>query len=422
MRRDVRIFIIGVVILVFLSTFLYHHLPIKGYYGPPGMDDIFDGKGHGKDGWKDAFNHTHNGNWNDWMENWQDKYNKTSNEFKEKWRNVNHEFRKAAKRHAFIGSLSYENGYCVGNFIKFLFNNTDIVDYTLIRNENITVFNFIHIDGFEPISDPIIHGVVWRVNGENASIEIHDNPIALLKIKTWKSPQRITFYPNDNINVTLRNNNSITLKGLINGTIILASKGEIEVSNTSINVTVEESRGCILFLAQPYMNNSVYLQNHHRYEDRIWNHIAKKKVFARILVDDENKTDEMVFLNGSATCIASKNHVRIEINATGEGKTIVIDLSNRIFNVSKIKVMIDGENISSEDYNDILNETGGIPKYAVINGSNGLLTIVYIPHFSDHTIEISTASAEASIPETPGFELIILLSAIFIILSMRRKH
>lgn len=41
----------------------------------------------------------------------------------------------------------------------------------------------------------------------------------------------------------------------------------------------------------------------------------------------------------------------------------------------EIKIVVDGENISFEDYDGILNETDGIAKYTVINGSNGLIVI-----------------------------------------------
>jgi len=423
MRKDI---VIGFVLFISLLASIYPQTSLKASGFPPGMDDMFGGdKNTGKDGWQDVFNHTHNNqDWHSWMENWQDKYNQTSKGFKEKWKNVNHEFRKAAGKHAFIGSLSYENGYGVGSFIKFLFNDTEIVDYTVIRDENITVFNFVHIDGFHPINDPIVHGAVWRLDGDNASIEIHDNPVALFKIKTRFYSQRITFYLNDNIHVASSSSNSVHLNGLINGTIILAGRGDIEVSNTSIIVRVEGSKGCILFLAEPYINNSVCIHNYWKYEERIRNSIAKGKIFARILVDNSNSSDSMLFTNGSINCIASKNHIEVTVNSSGEGKIIVVDVSNRVLNLSsddEIKIVVDGENISFEDYDDILNETGGIAKYTVINGSNGLIVIVYIPHFSVHTIDISKETA--SIAATPGFELFIVFFAIItVILVIQRKH
>ena len=88
MRKDIRLLIIGLLMFMFFSIVFCPQISVKGYSGPPGMDDIFGDKNTRKDRWQDAFNHTHHQDWHNWTENWQNKYNNTSNGFKEKWRNV----------------------------------------------------------------------------------------------------------------------------------------------------------------------------------------------------------------------------------------------------------------------------------------------------------------------------------------------
>ena len=425
MRRDFKILSIWIVMLMLLILYSPIQQSSNGRgFSSPSMNDIFGNASNVKSKWWEVFNqtpHIHKDmeqEWHNWTAKWQKKFNKTSEEFKAKWKEANTAFRRMMKIHALLGGFSYENGYGVGNFVKFMFNDTDIVDYTVIRDENITVFNFVHVENFHPIDGPVVNGAVWRVNGENASIEIHDNPVALLKIKTV--PRTITFYPSEGMNVEL-DNNSAYITGAINGTIILAGEGGIELSNGSVKVRVESSKGCVLFLAEPEINNSVCVHRH--CERVITKHIVKGKIFARVLVNDTNSSDGMVFINGSINCLTFKHRVRVEVNGSGEGKSVVIDISNRVLRINdtnRLKVFVDGKEINIGNYTDVLNETGIMPKYAIINGSNGIIVIVYLPHFSIHTIDIYAESYENR-STIPGFEAVFVVLSIIVAVILKRK-
>ncbi|RLF54347.1 MAG: hypothetical protein DRN13_02705, partial [Thermoplasmata archaeon] len=142
-----------------------------------------------KKGWWERFRHRFNESfieeeWRNWTKKWEEKFQNLSEKVKRLWRNATKNFEKAKMNHSFIGGMEYENGYCIGNFVKFLYDEGDIVDYTILREDNITVFDFVRIEGFSPTEEPSVHGAVWRVRGADAEIEVHDNPLALLKIKT----------------------------------------------------------------------------------------------------------------------------------------------------------------------------------------------------------------------------------------------
>ena len=86
--------------------------------------------------------------WNKWQQKWQEKFNETSEKFKEMWKNVTKKFQEMKEDHRFVGRLSYENGYCAGSFVRFLYDEGDIIDYTIVREVNITVFNFVYVSNF----------------------------------------------------------------------------------------------------------------------------------------------------------------------------------------------------------------------------------------------------------------------------------
>ena len=425
MRRDFKILSIWVAVqmLLILYSPIQQLSSGKGFVSSS-MDDVFKNASDVKSKWWMVFNRTSHHEemeqeWHNWITKWRKKFNETSEEFKVKWKKANTAFKRMMKIHALLGGFSYENGYGVGGFVKFMFNDTDIVDYTVMRDENITVLNFVHVEDFHPVDDPVVNGAVWRVNGENANIEIHDNPVALLKIKTI--PRTITFYPSEEMNVEL-DNNSAYITGAINGTIILAGEGGIDLSNGSVKVRVESNRGCVLFLAEPLINNSVSI--HRNCEKAITKHIVKEKIFARVIVNNTNSSDGMVFINGSINCLTFKHRVRVEVNGSGEGKSVVIDISNRVLRINdadKLKVFVDGEETNPGNYTDVLNETGVMPKYAIINGFNGIIVIVYLPHFSIHTIDIYAESYENH-STIPGFEAVFAVSSIIAAVILKRKR
>ncbi len=373
--------------------------------------------------------------WNEWQRKWQERFNETSESFKKAWKNATKNFQKMKQNHSFIGRLNYENGYCVGNFIKFLFDEGDIVDYTLIRDENVTVFDFVHISGFAP-GEPETHGSVWKVKDSDTTVEIHDNPIALLKIKAVSS---ITIDLNlaDNIFASSYKNSSNIIKiyGEIEGKIILAGNGNFtEISNDTVSISVD-NEGMLLFMASPLPDVSINVNHQEEYEEKLAEAIKNGKVCARLMVQPNNETDNMIFSDANISCNTFKNKIRVILNSSGEGKVVVIDVHEDVLNLSKdIVVTLDNLTIPmAKDYDDILNiEENETAEYLVLSGANGIQVLVAIPSFSTHTIEIYASQSPAApetgeeIKETPGFEiamvLISLVAAIILVLSISKRR
>lgn len=357
--------------------------------------------------------------WNRWQERWRERFNRTSDELKGHWKNATKNFQKMKKNHSLVGRLIYDEGYCAGNFIKFLFDDGDIVDYTVIRDENITVFDFVHISNFSP-DEPQTHGSVWRARGENASIEIHDNPLALFKIRA-RSSISIEFNLADNVSADFYRNTSniIRIQGDIEGRVVLAGDGNLTISNDTIFAYIE-NEGMVLFMAFPLPDISVNASNQMEYEKKLSEAIGRGRICARIMAQLNNETDSMIFSDANITCNTFKNRVRVRITSGGEGKVVVIDIHSSVINVSKnITVKLDDVPIPIADsYDEVLdireNETA---KHIILIGGNGAQVLVYIPKFSTHTIEVYETQPSATIETgegTPGFGVSLILTALLV--------
>ena len=384
-----------------------------------------------KKGWWERFRHRFNESfieeeWRNWTKKWEEKFQNLSEKVKRLWRNATKNFEKAKMNHSFIGGMEYENGYCIGKFVKFLYDEGDIVDYTILREDNITVFDFVRIEGFSPTEEPTVHGAVWRVRGADAEIEVHDNPLALLKIRT-KTNATIEFNLANDIHAEKYENitNIIRIHGEIDGRIIMVAKGEAEISNESVRISLE-SPGSVLFMVDPLPDVSVNIQSQVFHEERISRYIGNKKIGARLLLQFNN-SDEMIFSDMNVSCKVMKGRIKVVVNATGEGKAIILDVRNDVLNISKeIVVKIDNQSIQiAGSFEEVVNFTGEDPaKYYILNGTNGLQIVVCIPRFSTHTIDIiesEVTSVEAGEKETPGPGMALLaISIVLVALLVRR--
>ncbi len=387
--------------------------------------------------WQNIFKYAHKNNntevqekWNKWKGDLQEKFNQTSEKFKSRWKNATNYFNMDKKNHSFFGSFFHENGYVAGNFVRFISDNGSIVDYTVVRDENVTIFDFIHIDCMGSNNKETSHGAVWRLVGKNATIEVHDNPLALLKIKVIS---------NCNVNMTLSNNlefnktnNSrmLSISGSsINGWLTISGNGSFSnVSEDYASISINKN-SMVIFAVSPYPNVTVNIKNQERREKGIMEKIAEGKVCGRAFIEPQNKSDVVSYDNNTIlNCTSLPNIVNIHVLSSGEEKILILDIKNNVFNSSNISVNCDGKTLPREiNYNQIMNETGNISKYFITNGTNGVEIIIYIPHFSSHDIKIYSTTEEqpgisTSTGGTPGFEYYGVIMAILIALFISKRR
>ena len=350
----------------------------------------------------------------EWIKNAEKKFNETSKIFRKRWNNATSGYLLIVNKQRFIGKIETEDGYVVGNFVRFIFNDSSIIDYTILREESITVFDLIHIEGFEGAMDIRSVGSVWFALGKNAMIEVHDNPVRLIKITSIDNCS-ITFLLSTDINANKTSSKIIEISGKVDGSLILTGEGSIRVQNNTICANISKSSN-IMFLIHPELNVTIAIPKQALYEKTFIKAMEKGKLCARLIIDMVNSSDAMEFGNTTLSCKFEKNKIKIQVNGTGEEKILVIDLSHKVFNTTKLVVKLDNEELSLISYDALLNLTSEEPAYAIMNGSNGLQVLIYIPQFSSHFIEIYPYIAKKKIP---GFDASIVMCIAFLLMLGR---
>ncbi|MCD6411982.1 MAG: hypothetical protein J7L20_06135 [Thermoplasmata archaeon] len=350
----------------------------------------------------------------EWIKNAEKKFNETSKIFRKKWNNATSGYLLIVNKQRFIGKIETEDGYVIGNFVRFIFNDSSIIDYTILREESITVFDLIHIEGFEGAMDNRSVGSVWFALGKNAMIEVHDNPVRLIKITSIDNCS-ITFLLSADINANKTSSKIIEISGKVNGSLVLTGEGSIKVQNNTIYANISKSSN-IMFLIHPELNATIAIPKQALHEKILVKAMEKGKLCARLIIDMVNSSDAMEFGNTTLSCKFEKNKIKIQVNGTGEEKILVIDLSHKVFNTSKLVVKLDNEELPLISYDTLLNMTGEEPACAIMNGSNGLQLLIYIPRFSSHFIEIYPYIAKKKIP---GFDVSIIMCIAFLLMLGR---
>ncbi|MDE1725004.1 MAG: hypothetical protein KGH76_03780 [Thaumarchaeota archaeon] len=129
---------------------------------------------------------------------------------------------------------------------------------------------------------------------------------------------------------------------------------------------------------------------------------------------------------------STNDSVSVTVDSKTESgpKVIVFNLNSTTIDVSSIKylhITYDGQSISpAADINSVLHaKSTDNPSYAIIVTQNGAQVLVSIPHFSNHTITLSSISKAMSlVPPVPEFPLavpVLLAGTISVIIFYRMK-
>ncbi|MGP6207669.1 hypothetical protein ACNF42_06560 [Cuniculiplasma sp. SKW3] len=191
--------------------------------------------------------------------------------------------------------------------------------------------------------------------------------------------------------------NNVTEYLLING-------GNLNVTGNTIKLNTT-STAMIHFVSPPGLSNLG------KYRVALQDAIAKGKIAAQMIIN--GSTDFGNFTVGFNSTVQSKvtqithGKVTLTFSATAghhTGTDVIIFLSNQFLNGSThVYLKFDGQIVSVTSMNDILNVTSSTnASYAVYAESSGDVVVLHIPHFSNHTVEISTTPYTTSTPVSTG--------------------
>lgn len=103
------------------------------------------------------------------------------------------------------------------------------------------------------------------------------------------------------------------------------------------------------------------------------------------------------------TLIESKeNYLKFLIESESDvGRLIIIDIENNLIDLTDqklVKLKMDNSDIKFTDFEKIIKASGDNPYYNIITVESKYQLLVYIPYFSEHTIEVEVESREETTP------------------------
>ncbi len=370
------------------------------------------------------------------------------------------------------------SGNVSGSFLSFVFNSTNgnITDFTS-KLANMEVFSNINVSGNGTLlaqNDlPVFHSSVITVGGmfvySNGSklYSIHNNPTLQssflvyngtmnfmlgngLIATNFTTPGKDTNYNLSKMGSNLSYDANTTFEfdhefGAGHNTVAISGNGFLGfllVNNA--NVTIDKglltisspynSTAKVSFLAPPGLQDlNSTIQNRLQYA------MAHGRLAGQISINFVNSTISNLTMNLNASVnfsISSINAGKVSFNLAShdhQGTNVAVFISNSVLkNIGNgtVYVYLDGARVSLSSYNGVVNSTSDVSaSYAVIQENSGVLVIVHIPHFSNHTLVISSTAIQPSGTLTPtdyGYIAIggvaAVIAAIGAIAILRRKR
>jgi len=370
------------------------------------------------------------------------------------------------------------SGNVSGSFLSFVFNSTNgnITDFTS-KLANREVFSNINVSGNGTLlaqNDlPVFHSSVITVGGmfvySNGSklYSIHNNPTLQSSFLVYNGTMNFmlgkgliatnftTVGKDTNYNLSKMGSNlsydanttfefdhefgaghnTVAISG--NGFLgfLLVNNANVTIANGLLTISSPlNSTAKVSFLAPPGLQDlNSTIQNRLQYA------MAHGRLAGQISINFVNSTISNLTMNLNSSVnfsISSVNAGKVSFNLAShdhQGTNVAVFISNSVLkNIGNgtVYVYLDGARVSLSSYNGVVNSTSDVSaSYAVIQENSGVLVIVHIPHFSNHTLVISSTAIQPSGTLTPtdyGYIAIggvaAVIAAIGAISILRRKR
>ena len=297
-----------------------------------------------------------------------------------------------------------------GENISFSFN---MEDWAV---ENITVYNVSIIDKI--CLPPSYYSSMSKMQFGNFHIQTSDYNISVNSISGSGPSVSYSAIGDSAIKIYLKNGVSVSRDGVISieksgvkGDIV--TDGSIEIEGKVIKISLEKGERALFRFYEKMGSESETIS------DAVSDALKLHRIGAEARLDmKKGNLSVMPYNNISIepVRITDKRAVLKISSDEHEGKSIVLHISMEYENMS---VLLDGKNVSKGSYYDALFSTGNESVYNITESEGSITLIVYIPHFSEHTltIEEENVSAENSVNpqvsgESGGFGIISVLTAI----------
>ncbi len=174
------------------------------------------------------------------------------------------------------------------------------------------------------------------------------------------------------------------------------------------NIQISKNEGTLLHSVLNKSSTDEYLMvtNIDQYRKEIKSGIINQRIGGEITIkqyEDMSDFQKSIYIyNGISISDLKIEEDSVSLSVDGDenisGRTLVINLEEDFFESGEnLSIFYDGKRIDlADDISDILNpnDDGSNPEYLVTYGSNGTQVLVSIPHFSVHSISISSVGSQ----------------------------
>jgi hypothetical protein len=138
----------------------------------------------------------------------------------------------------------------------------------------------------------------------------------------------------------------------------------------------------------------------------------------------DSKLESNYYLTGLSIQLTSSSKTKIKISISGEldhGTVLILNIDSDGFKIpdnpiTDLEVKFDGEIIIFSDAQAVLTATGEKPVYFIALGTSGMQFILYIPHFSEHSVSIENIKEDPD--EDPIPWMFIGIGAVIVIIIL----
>jgi len=132
------------------------------------------------------------------------------------------------------------------------------------------------------------------------------------------------------------------------------------------------------------------------YHELIQQGMMEKKVSAVFHIFARNTTQEILEKGFELLpLILESKRIEFKVRANfSEGRVIILNINTtNLREIGDFDVLFDREKIREMNRDKIMNYSGDLARYAGIKTDEGMLLLIYIPHFSEHTITVQSAES-----------------------------
>ncbi len=283
------------------------------------------------------------------------------------------------------------NGYMKTDFIK---NNSLLLYNSLLTYFNNTVYLAMHNNPEMETNMFLNNGTLHLVLNKNETLYNRTFPgVNSSYIKSMRSFSNQDIGNNLsamesilNFNHVIRGENAIYINDGNTGITLFMNNLNYTYSNNEINIS---SNGMLSFIVNPVINSNTYNKT-------IMDGILKGEISSEMLINNNNSTVEntTIYYNSSVNMginrISSTNIIINVSSMDKSGTVMAFYVSKSVMNSKNVYVKFDNHISKYTTVKNIMNTTSkNTSYYTYINGNSYTYILIYIPHFSNHTVDIT---------------------------------